>query len=207
MSKLASSLAKNKLGISDKTSKKKATDMITIEPEKELKDKIDLYLKNEEKIKDLETETKVLTKDIKAFAYEYVIKNHETENLILQGSKGEINVNFKDQYNDLNSENKDALEAFLVEKGVDPEKHITEESKVVFNFNKLNEAEQKKLMKFLSKEIGEERYSEVVETKIVFKIKDLKDTMIKKCQTVEDFQKFRAVASHHDATIAKRVTK
>ncbi len=184
MSKLASALSKNKLEVSDKSTKAKKTDMITITAEPDLKAKIDLYLKNEEKIKDLQTESAVAISGIREFAYDYVVKNHETENLILQGSKGEINVNFKDQYNNLNSENKDVLASFLKEKGIDADKHITEESKVVFNFNELTEVEQKKLMKFLTKELGAERYEQVVETKITFKIKELKDTMIKKLKVM-----------------------
>lgn len=207
MSKLAQALSKSKLEVSDKSPKAKKTSMVTIKPEADLLAKVDKYLVNEEKLKNLQTETALIVSDIRAFSYEYVIKNNETENLIIEGTKGEINVNFKDQYNNLSSESKEPLEAFLKEKGLKAEDHITEESKVVFNFNELSEEEQKKLMKFLSKEIGAERYEKVVETKIIFKISNLKDTMIKKCATVEEFQNFRSLASHHDATVAKRVTK
>lgn len=206
MSVLEKSLAKSKLDV-NKTSKAKKTDMVTVAATKDIASKVDKFLSNLEKIKDLETDQKLVQQDLRAFAYDYVVKNHETENLIIEGKDGQINVNFKDQYNALDSESNKVMEGFLKEKGLNPKDYITEESKVVFNFNELTAAEQAKLMKFISKEIGAERYEKVVETKVVFKLSNLKDAMIKKCQTVEEFQEFRSLSSHHDATIAKRITK
>lgn len=206
-SALEKALAKSKLEVNDKKSKSKKTDMVTVAATEDIALKVDTFLANTEKIKDLETERDLAAEAIRNFSYEYIIKNHETENLIIEGLDGAVNVNLKDQYTNLNSESRAPLADFLTAKGLKPEDHITEESKVVFNFNELTQAEQNKLMKFLSKEIGAERYEKVVETKVAYKIANLKDTMIKKCNTVEEFQEFRSLSTHYNATVAKRVTK
>lgn len=207
MSVLEKALAKSKLEVNDKPSKKKGTDMVTVAATKDISAKVDKFLSNLEKIKDLDTDQKLVQQELRDFAYDYAVKNHETENLIIEGSQGQVNVNFKDQYNALDSESNKVMEKFLAKKGLNPKDYIKEESKVVFNFNELTEVEQKKLMKFLEKEIGAERYEKVVETKVVFKISNLKDVMIEKCKTVAEFQEFRQLSSHHDVTIAKRITK
>lgn len=203
MSVLEKALAKSKLDV-NKTSKAKKTDMVTVAATKDIVSKVNKFLANEEKIKNLETDQSLVTKDIRDFAYEYVIKNHETENLIIEGTDGAVNINFKDQYTNLDSASREPLADFLTSKGLKPEEYIAEESKVTFNFNELTEAEQNKLMKFLSKEIGADRYEKVVETKVVYKVSGLKNVMIKKCNTVEEFQEFRQLSTHYNATVAKR---
>lgn len=206
MSVLEKALSKSKLESSEKKKSKKS-DMVTVAATKNIESKVDLFLKNDEKMKDLKTSQELISQELRTFAYDYVIANHETENLVIEGKDGAVNINFKDQYNDINSDAKAPLEQFLTDKGLNPEEYIKEESKVVFNFNELTKSEQDKLMKFLSKEIGADRFSKVVETKVAYKISNLKDVMIEKCSTVEEFQTFRSLSSQHAATIAKRVTK
>ena len=204
MSALEKALAKKGLA-SNTTKSEKKSDMVTVAATADMTKKVDRYLVLETQIKDAQAEVETLSGTFREFATEYVIKNRETNNLIIEGSEGAINVNVKDQYADLKSkEQYDALASFLTKRKIDVKNHVEEVSKVEFNFNKLTETEQEKLMNFLVNELGADRYEQVVTTKTTYKISNLKDEMIKKAKSVAEFEEFRQMTSHYSFTIAKR---
>lgn len=200
---LDQALAKAGLESNDKKGAKK-TKMVTVATDKAMASKIDRYLELQDVIDNATAESKAATADIREFAYGYVVKNKETENIILSGTKGEINVNFKDQYTNLDAERAEELRKALVAKDINPERHIKEESEVKFDFNALTDSEREALVGFLSNTLGMDRYKQVVTTKTVYKVTGLKDEMITKCNTVEEFQELRSLSSHYDATVARR---
>lgn len=207
MSALDKMLAKSGLE-SAKPKAAKKSDMVVVAATADVSKKIDRYLELVEISNNAATEIEVVSSSIREFATDYIIKNHETENLIMSGSTGEINVNMKDQYNVVKTkEQHDAIVAFLNKRKVEASGRITEESSVKFDFNKLTEEEQGKLMNFLTKELGAERYAQVVTTSTTYKLSNLKDEMIRKCKSVKEFQEFRELTSHYNITIAKRITK
>lgn len=204
MSALEKALAKKGLASNAPKSEKK-TSMVTVAATADITKKVDRYLELEEKIKDAQTEVETICGSLREFATEYIVKNNETNNLIIEGSNGAVNVNVKDQYADLKTkEQYEALAGFLKKKKIPVEKHVTEVSKVEFDFNKLTEAEQEKLMDFLVNSLGAERYNQVVTTKTTYKISNLKDEMIKKVKSVDELEEFRSLSSHYSFTIARR---
>ncbi len=208
MSKLNAALAKKGIDTSATASKKKATDMKTVEASADIVKKVDRFLELESKLKDMKTESEVVCDSIRSFATEYIVKNHETENLIIAGTNGEINVNVKDQYTNATSEEtRDEIAAYLKKFKIDADKHIKEESKVEFDFEALTDKERELLMNFITTSFGGDRFAQVVKTKTVYKLSGLKDEMIKKAKTVKDFEEFRKLTSHHSMTIVKRTTK
>jgi hypothetical protein len=201
-------LEKSGLEAPAKASKKKATDMVTVDAPKDIKAKVDRFLELDELTKNQKTEMELVCAEIRNFATDYIVKNHETENLILPGTTGEVNVNMKDQYNNITDpEQYKQVKSFLDKRKIDVAGRITEESSISFDFNKLTQVEQEKLMNFLTKELGSERFNQVCVTKTVYKLSNLKDEMIKKVKSVKEFNEFREMTAHHNLTIAKRTTK
>jgi hypothetical protein len=208
MSALDKMLKDSGLEKNTKTATKKKTDMVTVEATPAIQKQVDRFLELEEISKNAQTEMDVVCEGIRAFATDYIVKNHETENLIIPGTKGEVNANMKDQYNAVtSSEKRQEIVDFLSKRKIDIKERVIESSKVEFDFNKLTEEERKKLMNFLSKDLGPERYEQVVTTKTTYKLTNLKDEVIKKVKTVKEFQEFRELTSHHSMTIVKRTTK
>ena len=204
MSALEKALAKKGLASNAVKSDKK-TDMVTVAATQDISKKVDRYLELDEMIKDAQTEVETISGSLREFATDYVVKNHETNNLIIEGSNGAVNVNVKDQYSDLKTkEQYDNLVGFLSKRKIAVEGRVTEVSKVEFDFNKLTEQEQEKLMDFLVNSLGAERYNQVVTTKTTYKLSNLKDEMIKKAKTVAEFEEFRQMTSHYSFTIARR---
>jgi len=204
MSALEKALAKKGLASNSAKTEKK-TSMVTVAATADVTKKVDRYLELEEKIKDAQTEVETICGSLREFATEYIVKNNETNNLIIEGSNGAVNVNIKDQYADLKTkEQYEALAGFLKKKKIPVENHVKEVSKVEFDFNKLTEDEQEKLMDFLVNSLGAERYNQVVTTKTTYKIFNLKDEMIKKVKSVDELEEFRSLSSHYSFTIARR---
>lgn len=205
MSKLNQALAKKGLSNTSSKSKEKKTSMVTVACDDSMRKKIDRYLDLEKAVKDNKSELELVSSSIREKATEYIVKNHETENLIFEGTKDSINVNVKDQYNVISdADSLEEMTRFLKKRKINPDSHITEESRVSFDFNKLSDKEQEKLINFLSNELGAERMEQVVTTKTTYKLSDIKNVMIQKCKTVEEFEEFRSISSHHNMTIARR---
>lgn len=181
------------------------TDMKLINDEG-IASKVDQFLVLQDAVDNATASLKAVQQDIRNFAYSYVIRERETENLIIKGHNGEVNVNFKDQYTAISDEQRlDEIRAALSKKKIDPEQHIKEESKVEFDFNALTDGEKQSLIEFLSKTLGADRMQQVVTTKTQYKMIGLKDELIKKAKTVEEFTSLRSLVSAHDATVVRRV--
>jgi hypothetical protein len=204
---MASNLAKDlqKFGLkAAKKETKSKSKMVTANAPKEIVNVVDNFLQAQSKIAELEAELAEAAAKIKDFALDNALKSKSMENVIIEAKEGSVNINFKDQYS-LNS--REELDAFLKSKKLDPDKFITEKTELLFDYNKMTEKEKKDLFTFVSKTMGQERFSQLVQDKTSYSIKGLKDVMPEVCKNREELDELRNLSKHYSPTVAKRTTK
>lgn len=205
MSKMNAALAK--AGVTaDTSSKNSKSKSLEASVSLDVKKKVDQYLKALHDMQNLEAEMKLLCADIREAGIEFCVKNQISENIIISGLKeGSVNVNFKDQYSDLDENGKEIAIAELQRLGVaNPDNVIKEKNTMTFNFDALNEQEQKKLLDFVSKTLGPDRFALVAVTKTVYKVGDFKSFLLTNAKTVETFNQVAKALRMYAPTVAER---
>jgi hypothetical protein len=210
-SKLTQALEKGGVFTVQKSSKKKSSNMPEAKAPSTVKAAVDQFLKAQIAFNDAKAQIETATGAIRSYALDHAFDQKTLDNFQIVADEGAVNVIIKEQYSALtdveNSEGvnpKEELVKFLKSKKVKPEDVIEEESTVAFNFDALTKEEQKKLLNFITKELGAERASEVVSDQTTYKISGLKDQMLKICKTREEFDKLRELSGHFAPTIAVR---
>jgi hypothetical protein len=203
MSKMNAALSKS--GITTKAEDKKSkSSMVEAQVSTATEKKVDKYLAALHQKQDAEAEMKVLGQELIDIASEQMVTSKNPANLVFNTKKGSLNVIYKDQFGDIQAEDKDQAAKELKAIGLDLEEYVTEKNTMTFDFDALTSVEQKKLLEFVSKTLGQERFEQVAKTKTSFVLKGIKDDIIKKAKSVEAFQTISSALKMYKATISEK---
>lgn len=143
-------------------------------------------------------------KTISEYAVTRMFERQNTQNITLTGKEGDVYIALKDQYTlkvNPKTDTCDELEAFLKEKGIDPDTIVGYDEKASLDIKKMSEKEVDKLVNMLDKTFGQERMDEIFSVKTSPTIKGLVDIFPSICDSREDWTKLSSMTKQHRPTV------
>jgi len=200
MSKLQSKLAKAGIEIPKDKPAKSSSKLATIEAPKDIKLAVDNYLAATDAENDAKARRADAAGKLHTFFLDRVWETKSTENGLIEGSTGAVNVIIKSQYS---MKNPDGLREAMKACKLDYDRFVTEKTSIVIDFDALSEAETTKIITLI-KSFGQDRAALLVQEQTKYEMSPDFLRELPRVGSRDAFDGLREASGHFTPTVSAR---